>query len=1053
MKKIIILFIGLFLFTSIIEAKNRKISGKVSSSEDGSSLPGVVVKAVGANAGTLTDAFGKFTLEINENIHKLELRFLGFQPHSVNISSNDEYNIQITPDAYSLNEVVVTALGVSKEKKSLGYSTQELSSKDVSEAKESNIVNALSGKIAGVRITNSQGDIGSSRIIIRGETSIAGYNQPLFVIDGIPVDNSQLGAGGSRDFRNAIADINPEDIETLSVLKGPNAAALYGSRAAHGAILIKTKSGKGQKGLGITFNSNTTFSSVLTLPKYQNEFGQGSNGLFSYVDGKGAGVNDGVDESWGPKLNGQLIPQFNSNGEAVPFIAHPNNVRDYFKTGVTYNNGVSIAGSGDKYDIRLSLNNEKQYGIEPNSKTGKTNVSVNTNYSINNRLKVGATGNYIINDSPNLPASGGKRSSSAMLQFAWFGRQVDINELKANQNNNWNNSYYSNLYWVANNNTTSQRKDRIIGDIHLNYTIADGLTFNLRSGTDTYNDRRKAKIAYGTNGTPYGSYEEDAYRISETNTEAILRYNKNINKEISLDVLGGYNVRNRTFEQNYQQAPRLAVAGLYTLANSRDPLVSSNFYSKLRTYSSFASAQIGYKSYAYLNLTARNDWSSTLPKENQSYFYPSVNASIILTDAFNIKSSVLSFAKIRGGWSKVGSDADPYQLYTTFNSLAAFNGNPQLTSSGVGLNEHLKSESTNSTELGLDLGLFRNRIRLDISLYNTNSIDQILKLDVSAASGYSQKLLNAGKINNKGLEIQLDAAVVKQPKFSWDLGVNFATNKSRVKVLDYEKRIQNYVIGSYGSVQVVASVDKPYGTLLGNAYLRDNSGNIIVNANGLPQADPTQKVLGKFTPDWTGGITNSFSYKGFNLSFLIDASIGGSLYSGTNRTGSYTGVLANTLPGRSAENGGLYYYYPGNIKANGTVASANGQGSGNGEYVYDDGMIFKGVTADGKQNTKIISASQYYKSTYSIDEQYVYSSSFVKFRELKLAYNFRGEWLKKLNLTGASVGVVGRNLFFIYKDVPNIDPENAFSTGNAQGLESLSLPTTRSYGVNISLKF
>ncbi|HLA51680.1 MAG TPA: TonB-dependent receptor plug domain-containing protein, partial [Flavitalea sp.] len=407
-----------------------------------------------------------------------------------------------------------------------------------------------------MRITNTQGDMGSSRIVIRGETSISGNNQPLFIVDGIPVDNSQiLGTNGSRDFRNAISDINPEDIDNISVLKGPNAAALYGSRAAHGVIIITTKTGRDKKGIGITINSNTTFSRLQVLPNYQNTFGQGADGQFSYVDGKGGGINDGVDESWGPRLDGQLIPQFNSDGTPVPFIAHPNNVRDYFRGGVTYSNGVSLSGFNDKSDYHLSFNNEKQFGVIPNSRAGKNNLAFNANYNITDKLKVGFSADYIDQNAPNLPGSGGKRSTSTMLQFTWFGRQVDIDQLRNYKDAdgktfNWNNSYYSNPFWVAYENTVSQRRNRILGTVNLNYNISKGLDFNIRSGTDYYHDKRKIRIAYGTNGTPFGSYEEDAYTVNENNTEATLRYNKPINSDFTLDVLAGANLRNKTYEQN-----------------------------------------------------------------------------------------------------------------------------------------------------------------------------------------------------------------------------------------------------------------------------------------------------------------------------------------------------------------------------------------------------------------------------------------------------------------------------------------------------------------------
>jgi TonB-linked SusC/RagA family outer membrane protein len=1030
-----------------------------------SKLEGIVIDAVtkepvigasinikGTTHGVQTDFDGKFYFQTGQKFpYTLIVSFLGYKRLETVVDKNSVV-IELTQEQNALSEVVVTALGISKEKKSLGYTTQALKGKELSDTKETNFLNSLTGKLAGVRITNSQGDMGSSRIIIRGETSIGGNNQPLFVVDGVPVDNSQLGSvgGATRDFKNAIADINPQDIETLTVLKGPNAAALYGSRAAHGVVLITTKSGKNQKGLGITFNTGITISQVATLPSFQNSFGQGSNGKFSYVDGKGGGVNDGVDESWGPKLDGRLIPQFYSNGVAVPFVAHPDNVKDFFNTGLTFDNSISVAKSDDKSDFRLGVNNQKQTGVVPNSEVNKTNFTINTNYQISKGIKVGVNANYIVTDAPALPGGpSGNRAAGVMLQFLWFGRQVDTEQLRNNRDVNWNNSYYSNPYWNAYYNTTSQQRNRIIGDVHLDAKLAEGLNFKFRTGVDYYNDRRKYEIKYGTNGTPFGSYAEDAYTVNEQNTEGIFTYTKKLNDDFSLDALAGFNIRNHSDANNYQKAPRLAVPDLYNLTNSRDPLTSSNSLSRLRVYSAYASAQVGYKNYAYLNLTARNDWSSTLPSSNRSYFYPSINGSLILSEALNLKSNTLDFLKIRGGWSEVGNDADPYQLSTVYNYQTAFDGNPIQTSSQKKLNENLKPETTRSTEVGLEASFWKNRLHFDAAYYDTNSLDQILEIKTTTASGYNSQLINAGKINNHGIEVQLDGNPIQTDDFKWNVGVNYSKNVSKVEILDYDKQIQNYTIASSGGVDVLASVGQAYGALYGTAYLRDASGNIVVGANGLPKADPTKKVLGHYTPDYLAGITNTLTYKNIELSFLVDASVGGEIFSGTNRTGNYTGVLAQTLPGRDAANGGLSYYNVGTTK---TLIPAGASAPG-GLEVFDDGMIFKGVYADGSPNTSVLSAQEYYKASYNISEAYIYSSTFVKLREVKLAYNFNKSFVKRLGLAGASITAVGRNLFFIYKDAPNIDPETAFNIGNGQGLESLALPTTRNFSLNVNLKF
>lgn len=1022
----------------------------------GTPLPGVSIFNKQSNQTTVTNKSGNFSLNVSGK-STLVFSFVGYQSKTIEVTEQiTNLSVVLQESSNSLNEVVVTALGITKQKKSLGYAVQEVKGANLAEARETNLVNALAGKIAGVRVTNSQGDMGSSRVVIRGETSIAGNNQPLFVVDGIPVDNTQLNSAGARDYANAISDINPNDIESISVLKGPNAAALYGSRAAAGVIIIKTKTGKTKAGLGITLNSNAVLSGLLTLPKYQDVFGQGSEGQFSYVDGKGGGLNDGVDESWGPRMDGRLIPQFFSNGVAVPFVPHPNNVRDFFQTGYALTNGIALEDAGDKFNYRFSYNNLKQVGVIPNSGQGKNSFVLNSTLKINDKLSFTANANFSKLSSDNLPGTGGARATSTMLQFTWFGRQVDINQLKnyidANGNTfNWNNNYYSNPYFVAYENTVSQARNRFIGSLSLDYKIFDGLKFNLRSGTDYYNDRRKIKVAYGTNGTPFGSYTESAFTVSETNTDATLNYTKKLNADFDIDAVLGSNIRSRYIEQNDQSAPRLAIAGLYTLSNSRDPLLSSNVYSKLKSYSAYASTQIGFRNYLFANITARNDWSSTLPAQNRSYFYPSFNGSFILSEAFDIKSNVLNFAKIRGGWSKVGKDADPYRLIDTYVFSAPFGTNPQLNPSLIDLNPNLKPETTTSTELGAEAVFFNKRLRFDLSLYNTNSYNQILSVDVSQSTGFQSKLLNAGKINNKGIEIQLGISPIGQA-FTWDIDLNFAANRSRVKALDDAGLLKNYVVAT-NTAQVVASVGQPYGTIVGSAFLRDANGNILVDATGAPQIDPVRRTLGKYTPDWIGGISNTFNYKGFSLGILVDASIGGSIYNGTYSTGTYTGVLASTLQGRAAEFGGLSYYYPDNNKANGTVLLSNGATAPAGATVYDDGIIFNGVTPDGKPNQKVLPAQQYYKSFRKIDESSVFSASYVKLREVKLGYNLPAKWLKPLSIQNASVSLVGRNLWIIHKNTPDIDPEVALNTSNGQGLESLSNPTTRTYGLNLIVKF
>ncbi len=1059
-------------------AQVTTVRGIVTTEEDGEPVIGASVIVKGTSLGTVTDVNGRFELSgLPPSATRLLISYISLMAKEVAIAP--QVSVTLKSDTHLLDEVVVTALGISREKKALGYTAQEVKQNALVQGKDNNLLNSLSGKIAGVRITNTQGDVGSSRIVIRGETSIAGENQPLFIVDGIPVDNSQLNARSSgRDFKNAIADLNPEDIKTLTVLKGPNAAALYGARAAHGAIVITTKGGdKRQKGIGITLHSSTQVSFVATLPEFQNLFGQGAGGRFSYVDGKGAGVNDGVDESWGPRLDiGLLIPQFDSpldadgNRVATSWVSHPNNVRDYFRMGISTNSGISVARGDDKYQFRVGYNYEKQVSIVPDAGTNKTNISLNTDYHLAKWIVVGATANYIVYTAPSLPGSAtpsgsNVRSNSPMLQFLWFGRQVDTNSLKADYTRNWNSSYYDNPFWSASYNTQSQERHRLIGDLHAEFRLTDGLNVRFRTSTDWYNDRRKSKVKWGSAGagSPYGSYAEDAYTVKENNTEVLATYIKQLNKNWGIDALLGFNVRNKQYENNYQAAPRLAVADLYTLTNSRDPLTSSNDFYRLRQYGLYGSIQLDYRRWAFLNITGRNDWSSTLPVDNNSYFYPSVTASVLLSEAFGWRSKAVNYLKIRGGWSQVGADANPYQLATVFTSETAFNGNPLQSSSTIGMNPNLKPEKTSSIEAGFEAAFWDNRLCLDFTYYKTDSRNQILKLATTAASGYTSQVRNAGHIRNRGYEIQLGAVPIQTSKgFRWNLDLNYGANSSKVVKLDDEGLITSYQLYSSG-IQILASVGEAYGTLFGTSYVRDANGNVVVDANGLPKISTTNKTLGKFTPDWTGGISNTFSYRSLSLSFLIDASVGGSIFSNTNKTGKYTGVLANTLSGRDAEHGGLWYYTAamGNnvrlpespsysVSSDGLYyAQVNGQST----RVYQDGIMVEGVTESGSKNEEVVSAEKYYHRIYSIAEANVYDASYVKLREVALSYRLPRLWTQKLHLQEASVTLTGRNLWTIYKSVPNIDPESALTTGNAQGVEAYSLPTTRSFGVNLSVKF
>ncbi len=1042
MKKVFTLgFLLLLLFLAGTGfAQDLSIKGKVQSADG--NLPGASILIKGTSRGSTTDANGDFTLTAPANA-TLVVSFIGYKTAEIPVGSKTVFDIMLENDATQFNEIVVTALGIAREKKALGYAVQEVSGKTLTQARETNLVNSLSGRLAGVQITNSNGAPGSSsRMIIRGASSIGSNNQPLFVVDGVPVDNSNFGSGTGIDYGNAAASINPDDVESINVLKGPSAAALYGSRGANGVVLITTKSGKGTKGIGVSVNSNTAFESPFRLPEWQNEYGQGAAGLFTYVDGKGGGKGDGVDESWGPRLDGRLIAQFDSPIAAdgtrtpTPWIAHPDNVDKFFETGRTFTNSVAVTGSNDKADFRLAFTNLDQTGILPNTNYKRRTVSLNAGWNLTSKLSIRATGNYIKDGSDNRNNFG--------LYFIWFGRQVDMDKLKAYKKPgsiyqyNWNDNYWTNPYYLLNESTRANEKDRLYGNFSATYKFTDWLSLTARTGTDFYEDRRKTKSAarqaiIGTSAL-YDAYNEEQIFVRESNSDFLLNATHKFGDFDITANIGG-NHRSNYAQRNYMGATELAIPRVYNFGNSRQKLVGENSYIKKTVNSLYAAANLGFRNYLFLDLTARNDWSSTLPSNNRSYFYPSAAVSAIVTDMFDIKSSFLSFAKIRAGVAQVGNDTDPYRLVSTYKYENAWGSTPSLSENNAMLNANLKPEITSSYEIGADIRLWHNRLGLDVTYYNKVSKNQILDVNISNATGFLSKLLNAGKIKNSGIEIQLTATPVKLDKFSWDIGVNWAKNNNKVVALDgglttyqlnnsYNALTQATSSSNFRGLSVEARVGQPYGTFFGKGFLRAPDGQIVYDSQGYPMIDPVSRVLGSFTPDWIGGISNTFTYKGFSLSTLIDMKQGGDIFSQSINIGRYTGVLKETTFGR------------------------------------EDGVVGQGVVNIGTSaapeyvpNEKRISSEEYHHKYYLLtnNENTIFDASYIKLREVKLTYMISGKVFNKLPFRDIAISVVARNLALLKSNLPHIDPETSYyNDGNLQGIENGQIPTTKTMGFNIS---
>lgn len=1015
------------------------ITGRVQN-EAGAPINAATIFSSTANVGTQTREDGTYRLVLpnttaqNASI-RLSARRLGFRESSVTVTlrgATTEQNFTLEASAVQLTGVVVSALSLQREKATIGTSQQQLGTEDVTRTRDPNIVNSLSGKVSGVQITGSGNLGGSSRIVIRGASSINGNNQPLFIVDGVPVSNndnnsaSAATANGGYDFGNAIRDLNPDDIATITVLKGPNAAALYGSRAANGAVVITTRSGRGTEGTRVTLNSYLTMDSFSRLPKYQNLYGQGAGGEFQFVDGAGGGVNDALDQSFGPRLDGRLIDQF--TGPQQPWVPAPNNVKDYFQTGATLVNNLSIVAASGPANARLSVSNEQVKGIIPNSALRKMTASLNGGIQVNDRLNTSASIQYIQNTGINRPGTG--YNVSPLEQFIWFGRQVNTDTLRKTQYDaqgnlfNWNYNYHNNPYWLQQYNPERDQRDRVIAQATVQYQLLPWLRVLGRSGTDSYRENLDLQWAQGNlawaDPSYAGAFNFTNNRQTATNSEAILTAQQTFGRFALTGNLGGSIVRN-SFASNNTATAGLTVPGIYNLSNAAITPTVTNFNQRFGENSVYGSAVMTFNQWWTVEATARNDWSSTLPKENASYFYPSVNTSIILSDLFpSISRTPFTYVKLRGGYAEVGAPATPYQLQSTYNGLAnKFGSSPLFTFSNTIANQNLKPERTMGAEGGVEIGMWGDRVVFDGTYYNKITKDQILALTIAPATGFAAKAINAGQISNRGVEAALTLRPVRRPNFEWTSTVNFSRNRNKVDAL--APGLSTVILGTNWSVNVEAREGQPQGVLFGAPYLRDSTTGQLITSGGLPQADAAnRRVLGNYNPDWTGGWFNEFRHKNLGLSFLIDVKRGGQTFSSGNMFATYAGVLQSTIPGREVD--------------------------------FDDpGITVQGIDDEtGQPNTTKVTAEEYYQSLYGIHEAFVSDAGFVKLREVRLSWDLPTNLARSLRLSSGNVALVGRNLWMKTK-FPNFDPENAYSSGNVQGFDFASLPTTRTFGINLTI--
>ncbi|UXP32216.1 SusC/RagA family TonB-linked outer membrane protein [Reichenbachiella agarivorans] len=1043
--------------TSNVMAQDRRIEGKVLD-ESGSSIIGatVIVKEI-ASVGSITDINGSYVLNLPTEAQTLIVTSIGYVTQEIAIGNKTVIDVTLSEDVKQLNEVVVTALGVERESKALGYSVQEVQGDDMTEARETNMVSGLSGKVAGLQVTNSGSTIGgSARVTIRGESSLnINANQPLFIVDGIPISNQVQGASGNNnlevDYGNAAGEINPDDIASVSVLKGPAAAALYGSRAANGAILITTKSGKGKKGLGISINSNTTFENPLRLPDWQNTYGQGNNGQFEFVDGAGSGTADGVDESWGPKMDGQLIAQFDSprnvdgyrggdlNAPAgstitpTPWSKNSDNIDEFFQTGVTLTNSIAITSANDFGNVRLSYTNLDQKGMVPNTDLKRNTLALNTGINITDKLKVNAAINYINTESGNRPAIS-YGTESLMYLWIWYGRQINTSNLREYwmpgmegvQQFNYNYNYHDNPYFTTYENTNGQSKDRVLGNVSATYKFTDELSLMIRTGTDFYNELRDRKRAFSTQRFPVGMYREDKIFFNERNSDFLLTYNKTLNQNFAFTLSAGGNQMKQVNNYNKTVAPQLLIPGIYNFSNSAVNLQAEQTNSEKRINSFYGYGQFAYKNMLFLDITGRNDWSSTLPADNNSYFYPSATLSAVVSDMFQLPS-VFSFMKVRAAFAQVGNDTNPYSLTNVFVPGTAWGSTQAKSESSTLANSELKPERTSSYEFGADFRFFKGRLGMDFTYYDNRTRDQIIPIAMDISTGYNSRIINAGEIQNNGIELMMTATPIKLNNgLNWDINVNFTRNRS--KVIELADGLDAYTLTESNGAYIQAREGERMGNIYGVGFARVEDvnspyyGQIIHSAEGTPLRGSDLQMQGNYNPDWMMGIQNTLSFKGLSLGFLFDIRQGGIVVSRTKTIGSTSGQLKETLNGR--ENGLVSY---------GVIST--------GENSYEP-------------NDVVISARNFNNRYYERNnvEAAKYDASYVKLREVKLSYAMPQKWFTDLPVRSVKVSIVGRNLA-LWTENPHFDPDvMAMSGGTLQpGIENMAYPSARSYGFNINI--
>lgn len=1041
--KRIMLFCAMFICMINVYGQSFTVKGTVTSAEEGVPLSGVSVMVQNTITGTVTDVQGKYSLNIPSGKSILVFSYTGRATYTVSVNNKSVLDIKMGLDNNQLAEVVVTAIGIERKTKALGYTVQVVDGQKLAEAREPNVVNSLKGRVAGVHVNpSSGGPSGSSFVVIRGSSSLTGNNQPLYVVDGVPIDNQTLGVpsifGAQRDFGDGIGNINPDDVENISVLKGPAAASLYGARGAHGVILITSKKGKAGK-MNVDFNSNATFEGLNSIPTFQNTWGGGYDddyGVFDNVviNGQPASSWPGwLIDNWGGKFDGRKMavgtwPELG----VVPYTPQSeNNFKNFYRTGTTLTNTVSVSGGTDKATFRLSVSDMRNKGIVPNNQLDRQTVNMLVSFKISDRLTVESKISYIGQHEVNPPETGGggRSATVALNRIPLF---ISLDWLKTYKRANGTMINYksgtpNNPYWLMNEVIADGTRDRIIGYVLAKYKFTDWLTLQARTGTDFYKDTRFSRIGINTPGVTQGQLQNDEFNVKEENSDILLTASGNLSKNVTGSFSAGANHLNREQARLGVTGSGFNIPNLYHISNAK--LVTASYFpSQRQMNSAYFTAQTGYKNYFFLDVTGRNDWSSTLGLNNQSFFYPSVSSGFVFTDALSLNSPILSFGKIRASYAEAGNDASPYLTTAGYNlSSSNFNGQPfAYVSSSIPLTD-LKNELTRSYEFGAELRFFKNRLGIDFTYYTAKTIDQITPVQISVATGFGTRLINAGEIQNKGIEIFVNGTPVKSKNFRWDVTLNFSRNKS--KVVSLAPGLATLILlDTYNAVTIQARPGEPYGNIVGRPFMRNTNGDIVLTAQGVWQPGPQQVILGNIQPDWLGGVTNTFTYKGFAVSALLDIRKGGQVWS---------------------------------LSKYNQMAGGTGKFTENRTNLIADGVILQ---SDGKykKSDKVLPAQSYYavQGPWSgIGESMVINADYVSLREASISYNIgSSSMLKRTPFKTAKLSIVGRNLLYLYRDpqfkTMGVSPETAFNTtAAAQGVEAVGIPTTRSIGFNLSFSF